>query len=242
MIHLSNVEYHYGSTHALGPVELKIERGEFFAVVGPSGCGKSTLLDLLAGLIEPQFLSKDGGILYNPYKRATAMVFQQDATFPWMNVRENVAFGLNPATSSVDEVIERVGLSSFSRMYPSQLSGGMRQRVCLARAFARRPRLLLLDEPFGSLDHQTRILMGDDLLTLWRETKATVVLVTHSIDEAAMLADRVGVMSAGPGKFIDTIKTFWPANRGSSVLERTGEITNRIWCSLRPQAMLAMGR
>jgi len=135
-----------------------------------------------------------------------------------------------------------MGLQAFAKSYPSQLSGGMRQRVCIARTLVMQPRLILLDEPFGALDQQTRLLMGDELLRLWRETGATVMLITHSIDEAVMLADRVGVMSSRPGCFIDIIETGWPADRDSRIvtLPEFGKVTAHIWNLLRGESIKAM--
>ena len=137
-----------------------------------------------------------------------------------------------------------MGLRDFRRAYPSQLSGGMRQRVCIARTLVLQPRLILLDEPFGALDQQTRLLMGDELLRLWRETSATVMLITHALDEANLLSDRIGVMSARPGRFIDMVETGWPRDRDSRLAERPdfGAVTSRLWSLLRTELMLAMGQ
>jgi len=240
------------AVHALGPVDLELERGEFFAVVGPSGCGKSTLLDLMAGLSFPSA----GEVVFEsqPVKGVPAgigVVFQEDASFPWLTVHDNIAFGLRQAGASESDVtaqvgyaIEFMGLKEFARAYPAQLSGGMRQRVCIARTLVLKPRLILLDEPFGALDQQTRLLMGDELLRLWRETGATVVLITHALDEATMLADRVGVMSARPGRFLDIIATTWPRERDSTIVssESFGRLTSRIWTLLRGESIRALGR
>ncbi|NCW51588.1 MAG: ABC transporter ATP-binding protein, partial [Betaproteobacteria bacterium] len=204
------------AVHALGPIDLALRQGEFFSVVGPSGCGKSTLLDVLAGLStttrgEARF---EGRLLQAGVPEGVGVVFQEDSSFPWLNVRDNASFGLrrrgvaqSEVKRLVDEALAMVGLEAFAESYPAQLSGGMRQRLCIARTLVMRPRLLLLDEPFGALDQQTRLLMGDELLRIWRETKATVLLITHALDEAAMLSDRVAVMSARPGRFIDLIET-----------------------------------
>jgi NitT/TauT family transport system ATP-binding protein len=239
-----------GSLHALGPVDLSLARGEFFSVVGPSGCGKSTLLDILTGLNPPQtgtahFEGKP--ILGVP--DGVGVVFQEDASFPWLNVRDNVAFGLRRAGVDPAEIKRRVdyaigfmGLKDFAASYPAQLSGGMRQRVCIARTLVLQPRLIMLDEPFGALDQQTRLIMGDELLRLWRETSATVLLITHALDEAAMLSDRVGVMSTRPGTFIDIIETGWERNRDSRVVSTPhfGDITARLWEKLRVEALKMM--
>ena len=238
--------------HALGPLDLALARGEFFAVVGPSGCGKSTLLEIMAGLL----LATSGKIEFEDkaisgrVPDGIGVVFQEDASFPWLSVWDNVAFGLRRTSVSGAELDKQVvdalafmGLKDFARHYPPQLSGGMRQRVCIARTLVMRPRLILLDEPFGALDQQTRLLMGDELLRLWRETGATVLLITHALDEAAMLADRVGVMSARPGCFIDLVTTGWPRARDSRIVGNAefGAVTARLWQSLRGESMKALG-
>ena len=241
------------AVHALGPLDLDIRRGEFFAIVGPSGCGKSTLLELIAGLLP----ATEGRIEFEgrPIEReipdGIGVVFQEDACFPWLDVRANVEFGLRKASLAADEKSHRVdraiammGLRDFGTSYPAQLSGGMRQRVCIARTLVAEPRLLLLDEPFGALDQQTRLLMGDEVLRLWREIGATVFLITHALDEAAMLADRIVVMSARPGCVIDIVETAWPRERDSRIVEREefGAVTSRLWKTLREESMKTMGR
>jgi NitT/TauT family transport system ATP-binding protein len=236
--------------HALGPIDLDLAKGEFFSVVGPSGCGKSTLLDILAGLSAPQAGTVHfEGEPVSGVPDGIGVVFQEDATFPWLNVRDNVAFGLRRAgvdpaeiKRRVDYAIDFMGLRDFAASYPVQLSGGMRQRVCIARTLVLQPRLILLDEPFGALDQQTRLLMGDELLRLWRETSATVLLITHALDEAAMLSDRVGVMSMRPGTFIDFVETGWERDRDSRVVSTPhfGDITARLWDKLRVEAMKIM--
>jgi NitT/TauT family transport system ATP-binding protein len=236
--------------HALGPVDLDLAKGEFFSVVGPSGCGKSTLLDILAGLSAPQSGTAEfEGKPIEGVPYGVGVVFQEDASFPWLNVRDNVAFGLRRAGVDPAEINRRVdyavgfmGLKDFAASYPAQLSGGMRQRVCIARTLVMQPRLILLDEPFGALDQQTRLLMGDELLRLWRETSATVLLITHALDEAAMLSDRVGVMSTRPGTFIDFVETGWERDRDSRVVSTPhfGDITARLWEKLRVEALKIM--
>ena len=237
--------------HALGPLDLTLNKGEFFSVVGPSGCGKSTLLEVIAGLapasegaITFEGTPVDGGV-----PAGVGVVFQEDASFPWLTVEDNIAFGLRRVGVEAGEVRRRVqyavsfmGLTEFARAYPAQLSGGMRQRVCIARTLVMQPRLILLDEPFGALDQQTRLLMGDELLRLWRETGSTVLLITHALDEAAMLADRVGVMSARPGRFIETVPTGWPRERDSRIVARPefGLITGRLWSLLREESIKAL--
>jgi NitT/TauT family transport system ATP-binding protein len=243
---------HQQPVHALGPLDLELRRGEFFAVVGPSGCGKSTLLEVLAGLQIPT----DGTVIFEG--RAVAgdvpegigVVFQEDASFPWLTVWDNSAFGLRRNGMAETEVRQRVddalafmGLKDFAGAYPAQLSGGMRQRVCIARTLVLQPRLILLDEPFGALDAQTRLLMGDEVLRLWRRTGATVLLITHALDEAAMLSDRIGAMSARPGRFLDIVETGWPRERDSTIVSDTrfGKITGRLWDNLRGESMKSLG-
>jgi len=237
--------------HALGPLDLDLRQGEFFSVVGPSGCGKSTLLDVIAGLASPTSgtVTFEGRAVAGRVPDGVGVVFQEDASFPWLTSFDNAAFALRRAGLPETDVRERVehtlslmGLMPFARAYPAQLSGGMRQRVCIARTLVTRPRLLLLDEPFGALDQQTRLLMGDELLRLWRETGATILLITHSLDEATLLSDRVGVMSARPGHFIDIIETGWPRDRDSRIAahESFGVITARIWSQLRDESLKSM--
>jgi NitT/TauT family transport system ATP-binding protein len=238
------------SLHALGPIDLSLTKGEFFSVVGPSGCGKSTLLDILAGLNPPQTgTAQFEGKPIQGVPDGVGVVFQEDASFPWLNVHDNVAFGLRRAGVDPTEIKRRVdyaigfmGLKDFAAAYPAQLSGGMRQRVCIARTLVLQPRLIMLDEPFGALDQQTRLIMGDELLRLWRETAATILLITHALDEAAMLSDRVGVMSTRPGTFIDVIETGWDRDRDSRVVSTPhfGDITARLWEKLRVEAMKMM--
>jgi len=242
----------HASVHALGPVDLDLRTGEFFAVVGPSGCGKSTLLEILAGL-QPATagtVTFEGHSVAGVVPDGIGVVFQEDASFPWLTVWDNAAFGLRRAGVSAAEVRRRVddalafmGLKDFARAYPPQLSGGMRQRVCIARTLVLQPRLILLDEPFGALDAQTRLLMGEEVLRLWRRTGATVLLITHALDEAAMLADRVGAMSARPGRFIDVVATGWLRERDSTIVREPAfaEITGRLWENLRGESLKALG-
>jgi NitT/TauT family transport system ATP-binding protein len=241
------------AVHALGPVDVDIRQGEFFAIVGPSGCGKSTLLELIAGLAPATEgrIEFEGRPIGNEIPDGIGVVFQEDACFPWLSVRENVEFGVRKAALDaaakarrVDDAIAMMGLREFARSYPAQLSGGMRQRVCIARTLVAEPRLLLLDEPFGALDQQTRLLMGDEVLRLWREIGATVFLITHALDEAAMLADRIAVMSARPGRIIDVVETNWPRERDSRIVEHEnfGAVTSRLWKTLRDESLKTMGR
>src|SRR6202023_3174764 len=192
----------------------------------------------------------EGKELHGEVPDGIGVVFQEDASMPWLNVRQNVAFGLRTSSLPEREVAERVdhavsfmGLAQFAGHYPAQLSGGMRQRGCIARTLVLRPRLILLDEPFGALDQQTRLLMGEELLRLWRETGATVMLITHALDEAALLSDRVAVVSARPGRLIDVVATEWPRERDSALVAdpALGALTGRLWALLRDESKKALG-
>jgi NitT/TauT family transport system ATP-binding protein len=240
-----------GQIQALGEIDLELRQGEFFAVVGPSGCGKSTLLDIIAGLATPSSgtVTFEGQLVSHRVPDGIGVVFQENACFPWLNVADNITFGLRRQPVDQAEIERRLqhalqlmGLKDFAHAFPSQLSGGMRQRVCIARTLVMQPRLILLDEPFGALDQQTRLLMGDELLRIWRATGATVLLITHALDEAAMLADRVAVMSARPGRIMDVIETGWPRDRDSQIVSEAafGAITARLWTLLRAQSMHAL--
>jgi NitT/TauT family transport system ATP-binding protein len=236
--------------HALGPITLELRQGEFFSVVGPSGCGKSTLLDVLSGLVRPTAgeVRFDGKPVQGSVPDGVGVVFQEDASFPWLTVWKNILFGLKSrgvdrkiAEERAERALALTGLTAFRHAYPAQLSGGMRQRVCIARTLVTEPRLILLDEPFAALDQQTRLLMGDEVLNLWRATGATVLLITHALDEAAMLSDRVGVMSARPGRFIEIVETGWGADRDSRIAasEKFGELTAHLWSLLREESIRA---
>jgi NitT/TauT family transport system ATP-binding protein len=238
--------------HALDHIDVLLAPGEFFSVIGPSGCGKSTLLEIVAGLIPATSgtVTFEGRVVAGDVPDGVGVVFQEDASFPWLTVWDNVAFGLRRRGTDAAEIARRVdyalrfvGLTDFARHHPRQLSGGMRQRVCIARTLVLEPRLILLDEPFGALDQQTRLVMGEELLRLWRETGATVLLITHGLDEAAMLSDRIGVMSARPGRFITTIPTGWPRDRDSRIVNdpRFGELTGAMWSHLRTESMRSIG-
>jgi NitT/TauT family transport system ATP-binding protein len=240
------------AVHALGPVDLKLKRGEFFAVVGPSGCGKTTLLEVLAGLQQATVgtVTFEGRPVAGKVPDGIGVVFQEDASFPWLTVWDNAAFGLRrngvdaaEIRRRVDDALAFMGLTDFARAYPAQLSGGMRQRVCISRTLVLQPRLILLDEPFGALDAQTRLLMGDEVLRLWRRTGATILLITHALDEAAMLSDRIGAMSARPGQFLEIVVTGWPRERDSKIVSEAGfgEITGRLWDNLRGESMKSLG-
>ncbi|QCK84350.1 ABC transporter ATP-binding protein [Phreatobacter aquaticus] len=194
---------------ALAPVDLTVADGEFVAILGPSGCGKSTLLRAVAGLDTPTTgtITLDGQAVSEP-GRDRGMVFQSYTLFPWLTIVENIEFGpresgMAPAArrAIAEKLMAQVGLTQFANHYPKQLSGGMQQRAALARALANDPKVLLLDEPFGALDHQTRSLMQELLLSIWEQHRKTILFVTHDIEEAVFMANRVLVMSARPGRF-----------------------------------------
>src|SRR5690349_18074287 len=195
-------------TRALEPVDLRIADNDFITILGPSGCGKSTLLRIVAGLDKPSTgtVLLDGQAVVRPGPDR-GMVFQSYTLFPWLTVRENICFGLRERGVAVAEQrrisegwIDKVGLRGFENHYPKMLSGGMQQRTALARALANEPKILLLDEPFGALDNQTRALMQEMLLAIWEAERKTVLFVTHDIEEAIFMANRVAVMSARPGR------------------------------------------
>ena len=191
----------FGATRALERIDLEIEDNDFLCILGPSGCGKSTLLRIVAGLEVPSTgrVLLDGQAVERPGPDR-GMVFQSYTLFPWLTVRQNVLFGTRSTPRKTDELLMRVGLKGFENHYPKQLSGGMQQRTALARALANDPKILLLDEPFGALDNQTRALMQELLLGIWEADRKTVLFVTHDIDEAIFMANRVAVMSARPGR------------------------------------------
>jgi NitT/TauT family transport system ATP-binding protein len=188
-------------TQALDRTDLAVEDNDFICILGPSGCGKSTLLRLVAGLDTPTTgkVVLDGQPVAGPGPDR-GMVFQSYTLFPWLTVRENVLFGTRSTAEKSDDLIAKVGLRGFENHYPKMLSGGMQQRTALARALANDPKILLLDEPFGALDNQTRALMQELLLGIWEADRKTVLFVTHDIDEAIFLSNRVAVMSARPGR------------------------------------------
>jgi NitT/TauT family transport system ATP-binding protein len=238
------------TVQAVGPLSLTLKKGEFFSIVGPSGCGKSTLLEIVAGLIAPTqgTVEFDGQRVMSRVPDGIGVVFQEDASFPWLSVWDNLMFGLkrsgiapDVARDKVEWALNLTSLGTFRNAYPAQLSGGMRQRVCIARTLVMEPRLILLDEPFGALDQQTRLLMGDEVLNLWRATGATIMLITHALDEAAMLSDRVGIMSARPGRFIEIVDTGWSADRDSRIAASKdfGALTAHLWSRLRDESIRA---
>ena len=237
-----------GTFCAVDEVSIDIPKGQFFVIVGPSGCGKTTLLRMLAGLETPSkgtiTVGRDG--FDTP---GNSMIFQGDSIFPWMTVYDNAAYGLrmrNVDERQVAEVVghflDRTGLTKFAKSYPHQLSGGMKQRVSIARAFANDPEVLLMDEPFSALDEQNKTLLQEELLRIWEETKKTVVFITHSVDEAVTLGDRIMVMTANPGNAKAIIDV--PFERPRRVLELRatqdyGELVYSIWGQLRDEVLAA---
>ena len=228
-----------GPVVALNGANLEIRNNEFICVVGPSGCGKSTLLNILAGLLEPT----SGEVLVDgkPVEGTSVdrgVVFQQYALFPWLTVKKNVEFGLKLQKKSKEECeeiamkyIKMVGLEKFTNSYPKELSGGMKQRVAIARAYAVNPSLLLMDEPFGALDAQTRTQLQTELLKTWEEEMKTCFFITHDVEEAILLASRVVVMSARPGRIKEVIDIDipYPRDQESKMLPRFTELKNYIW-------------
>ncbi|HLG79416.1 MAG TPA: ABC transporter ATP-binding protein [Bradyrhizobium sp.] len=232
---------------ALSQVSLEIKPGRFVVLVGPSGCGKSTLLMMLAGLREPT----SGSILINgspitkPDPDRVGVVFQEASLFPWLTAEENVEFPLAlrgvaraERRAKAEEALKLVGLEGFGKRHPHELSGGMKQRVSIARGLVQDPPVLLMDEPFAALDEQTRMTMGDELLRIWAATGKTVVFVTHSLTEAVYLADEVVVMSARPGRIVDHLQVSLPRPRTYEMLsgDAFGALRDRIWRHIRKTA------
>lgn len=234
---------------AIRCVNETVAHGRFVSIVGPSGCGKSTLLLIAAGLVRPS----DGQVclLGQPITRpdrSIGMVFQEDSTLPWRTVLANVCFGLEIAGASRDEQIKRaqpmidlVGLRGFEQARPGALSGGMRQRVPIARTLALDPEVLLMDEPFAALDQQTRLLLGAELVRIWQATQKTVLFVTHDIQEAVLLAQEVWVMSYRPATILDHVPVDLPYPRGIEIVAtpQFNAITNRVWGTIQNEAKRA---
>jgi NitT/TauT family transport system ATP-binding protein len=236
-----------GRVLALDGIDLAISPGEFVCIVGPSGCGKSTLLRILAGLDHQT--SGHQRIAAPGWAVANAMVFQESGLFPWMSVETNVGFGLmtrgvpaGEAADRVDAALKLVGLTKFRKHYPHQLSGGMRQRSAIARAFVTDPGVLLMDEPFAALDAQNRVILQAELVRLWEETRKTVVYITHSIEEALLLGDRTVVMTAQPGRIKRIIDVPFPHPRNLMTLSASAEfgaLKLDIWRVLEDEVMRA---
>jgi NitT/TauT family transport system ATP-binding protein len=226
----------------LETVSAEVVQGEFVCIVGPSGCGKSTLLNIVAGFIEATSgeVLVEGERVHGPNSRRI-FVFQENGVFPWLNVRENVGFGLRQFTKkerdlTIARYIDMVSLAGFENAYPHELSGGMRQRVEIARALAANPDIIYMDEPFGALDFLTRLKMRADLVRIWQSEKKTILFVTHDIEEAVQLADRVLVMSPRPGRIIEAVDVDLPRPRhldSSGYLEKRDRIFEVMGMSLR---------
>ncbi|HBR01995.1 MAG TPA: nitrate ABC transporter ATP-binding protein [Ruminiclostridium sp.] len=234
-----------GDVIALNGFNLDIKENEFICVVGPSGCGKSTMLNILAGLDNATSgeILVDGNVIHGP-SPDRGVVFQQYALFPWLTVKKNVEFGLRLKKLSRQEVsdiadhyIEMVGLQDFKNSYPKELSGGMKQRVAIARAYAMQPKLLLMDEPFGALDAQTRTQLQSELLKTWEEERRTCFFITHDVEEAVILAQRVIIMSARPGRIIDIVDIDipYPRNQETKMEPKFFELKNKIWSQVYNQ-------
>jgi len=239
-----------GPITAVDNVSLKVRPGEFLSIIGPSGCGKSTLFNVIGGLLGNYqgAVNVDGETISGPHK-SIGMVFQEESTFPWRTVTDNVAFPLELIGMPKKERIERaryfirlVGLDGFENRYPGELSGGMRQRVSLARTLASEPKILLMDEPFAALDEQTRLLLGDKVLQIQQQLKQTTLLITHNITEAVQMSDRILVMTYRPGKLKRIVDIDLPRPRTSEIVgsEAFGRYVAQIWNDLREEANRGM--
>lgn len=237
-----------GRITALSEVSLEIDTDEFVCVVGPSGCGKSTMLNLIAGLDTPTkgHVYVNGTEVCGPGAER-GVVFQQYALFPWLTVQKNVEYGLKrkgmkskEAASEAEKYLVLVGLSEFANAYPKELSGGMKQRVAIARAYAVKPQVLLMDEPFGALDAQTKTQLQSELVQTWRREKRTVFFITHDVEEAVTLAQRIVIMSARPGRIREIVRVDLPYPRDQNV--RTSkpfmELKNHIWSEVYDEYMM----
>src|SRR6185436_4396543 len=235
-----------GVLTAVDDVSFNVTPGEFLSVIGPSGCGKSTLFNVMGGLLDGYDgrVNVAGETVRGPHP-SIGMIFQEESTFPWRTVIDNVAFPLEIAGMAKAERIDRgrhfinlVGLNGFERRYPAELSGGMRQRVSMARTLAAQPKILLMDEPLASLDEQTRLLLGDKVLQIQQQLKQTTLLITHNITEAVQLSDRILVMTYRPGKVKRMVEIKLPRPRSSEVVssEAFGRYVAQIWGDLREEA------
>ena len=241
-----------GQNSALADVSLEVDDGEFVCIVGPSGCGKTTLLRIVAGLEEHSAGTLEVRRGAEESRPSNAMVFQEYSLFPWLTVLDNAAFGLEmrgvPKAERVARtrtILEMVGLTRFESHYPHQLSGGMKQRVSLARAFANDPDILLMDEPFAALDAQTKLILQEELLRIWETYRKTVVFITHAIDEAIALADRVVVMCSSPGRIIEEIPVGFARPRAIAELKAQpafGEMELHVWRLLESEVRNARQR
>jgi NitT/TauT family transport system ATP-binding protein len=238
-----------GPVEALGDVSLAVGAGEFCTLIGPSGCGKSTLLGMIGGLVSADTgrIVVDGRPVAGPDPRRVATVFQDPGLFPWRTALENFEFGLElqgvpraRRRAVATELLGPLGLRDFAAKYPRELSGGMRQRVAIGRALAIDTPIVLMDEPFGALDEQTRLLMGEWLLDLWRRTRKTVVFVTHSLHEALALSTRVVVMTARPGRIKSVLELPMAYPRSMESPELVA-LRAKLWSEIRDESLRAMG-
>ncbi len=239
-----------GGVTAVDDMSFSVERGEFVSIIGPSGCGKSTVFNILGGLVRGYEgkVSVGGDLISGPHP-SIGMVFQEESTFPWRTVLDNVAFPLEVKGVRKAEryeiarhFIEMVGLKGFEQRYPAELSGGMRQRVAIARTLVFEPKILLMDEPFAALDEQTRLLLGDKVLKIQEELKQTTLLITHNITEAVQLSDRVIIMTFRPGKVKRIVDIRLPRPRTEDIIssEAFGRHVAEIWNDLREEASRGM--
>ena len=228
-----------GKFLALDTVNLNVEQNEFICVVGPSGCGKTTLLNIIAGLCKPTTgtVKVRGELVTGPGK-GKGVVFQQYALYPWLTVEKNVEFGMRmkgvPKAERAEiakKYIDLVGLSKFAKAYPKELSGGMKQRVAIARAYATAPEVLLMDEPFGALDAQTRAQLQENLLKTWEQERKTCFFITHDVEEAVLLATKIIIMSAGPGHITEIVPVTlpYPRTQQTKLTPEFNELKNQIW-------------
>lgn len=228
-----------GKFLALDTVNLNVEQNEFICVVGPSGCGKTTLLNIIAGLCKPTTgtVKVRGELVTGPGK-GKGVVFQQYALYPWLTVEKNVEFGMRmkgvPKAERAEiakKYIDLVGLSKFAKAYPKELSGGMKQRVAIARAYATAPEVLLMDEPFGALDAQTRAQLQENLLKTWEQERKTCFFITHDLEEAVLLATKIIIMSAGPGHITEIVPVTlpYPRTQQTKLTSEFNELKNQIW-------------
>ena len=237
-----------GPVEALHDVSLTVSEGEFCTLIGPSGCGKSTLLGMLGGLVYPESgrILVDARPVTGPDPGRAATVFQDPGLFPWRTVLENVEFGLELGGSAAarrraiaTELLPPLGLKGFAEKYPRELSGGMKQRVAIGRALAIDAKILLMDEPFGALDEQTRVLMGEWLLDIWRRTRKTVIFVTHSLHEALFLSTRIAVMTARPGRIKSVLELPMDYPRSMESPELVA-LRAKLWGEIREESLRAM--
>lgn len=246
---LQNVTKRFGGLTAIQDISFDVRPCEFISIIGPSGCGKSTLFNIIGGFVSgfEGTLLVDGKAKFA--QRSIGMVFQEESTFPWRTALQNVAFPLEVAgvprkerEARARELINLVGLSGFEGSYPTEMSGGMRQRTAIARTLAYDPQILLMDEPFAALDEQTRLLLGDKVLQIHHELKQTSLLITHNITEAVQLSDRVIVMTYRPGRVKRIVEIDLPRPRTSEIVgsARFGELVGSIWNDLREEASRGM--